>query len=72
MFSNTSNGIDPTDPTTAGGDPFDLATINIKTARFIRIVDQGLSPIVGANGVNGFDLDAIAIVHGIQSQIPPN
>lgn len=64
VLSNTENGVDPTDPAVAGGDPFDLATINIKTARFIRIVDQGLSPIVGANGVNGFDLDAIAIVHG--------
>lgn len=68
VLANPGNGIDPSDPTAAGGDPFDLATINIKTARFIRIVDQGLSPIVGANGTNGFDLDAIAIVHGTKPQ----
>lgn len=64
VLANSSNAIDPTDPATAGGDPFDLSTIGVKTARFVRIVDQGLSPIKGANGTNGFDLDAIAIVHG--------
>jgi hypothetical protein len=62
--ANSQNGIDPTDPAKAGGDPFDLAMINVKSAKFIRIIDQGLSPIYGANGTNGFDLDAIAIVHG--------
>jgi hypothetical protein len=66
------NSIDPNDPTTAGGDLFDLATIGVSQARFVRIVDQGLSPIKGANGTNGFDLDAIAIVHGTKPQPPPN
>lgn len=64
VLSNPNNAIDPLDPTTAGGDPFDLSVIGAKTARFIRIVDQGLTPFKGANGTNGFDLDAIAIVHG--------
>lgn len=64
VLSTPNNGIDPTDPTTAGGDAFDLSAIGVKTAKFVRIVDQGLSPLTGANGTNGFDLDAIAIVHG--------
>lgn len=64
VLANPGNTIDPTDPAAAGGDAFDLSTINVKTARFVRIVDQGLSPLTGANGTNGFDLDAIAIVHG--------
>lgn len=64
VLANTGNTIDPTDPTAAGGDAFDLAAIGVQTARFVRIVDQGLSPLTGANGTNGFDLDAIAIVHG--------
>lgn len=64
VLSNPENGIDPLDPAKAGGDPFDLATITVPSARFVRIVDQGLSPIFGANGTNGFDLDAIAVIHG--------
>ncbi len=64
VLSSPGNGIDPLDPTVSGGDLFDLATINVPSAKFIRIIDQGLSPIYGANGTNGFDLDAIAVIHG--------
>lgn len=64
VFSSPENTINPLDPELSGGDPFDLATINIQSAKFIRIIDQGLSPIYGANGTNGFDLDAIAVIHG--------
>lgn len=69
VLSNPNNTIDPLDPATAGGDPFDLSTIGVKTARFVRIKDQGLSPLKGANGTNGFDLDAIAIVHGTKPKL---
>lgn len=54
-----SNDIDPTDPTVAGGDAFDLADIGVQTARFVRITDR--VDLTGTNGV--FDLDAVAIVH---------
>lgn len=64
VLSSPENGINPLDPTVSGGDSFDLTTINMKTAQFIRIIDQGLSPIYGTNGTNGFDLDAIAVIHG--------
>ncbi|PIR21617.1 MAG: hypothetical protein COV45_02425 [Deltaproteobacteria bacterium CG11_big_fil_rev_8_21_14_0_20_47_16] len=64
VLSNPTNGVDPLDPQTAGGDPFDLAAIGVQKVKFIRIIDQGLTPFKGINGTNGFDLDAIAVVHG--------
>jgi hypothetical protein len=58
------NDIDPTDPAVSGGDSFDLAQVGLRTARFVRIRDSGVGygPIGPATG--GFDLDAVAIVHG--------
>ncbi len=37
LFAN----IDPTDPETAGGDPFDLDAIGLEWCRFVRITDTG-------------------------------
>ena len=65
--SNPTNGISPFDPKTAGGDPYDLATIGVKRARYVRIVDKIIEPCpmnAPPDGKNGFDLDAIAVVHG--------
>jgi hypothetical protein len=56
-----TNDVDPTDPEQAGGDPFDLADVNLKIVRFVRITD--LDNGTGANGTAGFDLDAVAAVH---------
>jgi hypothetical protein len=61
VLSNPMNGIDPTDPTRAGGDAFDLADVNVGSAHFVRIRDSGFSQYSGVSG--GFDLDAIAAVH---------
>jgi len=55
------NDIDPSDPANAGGDPFDLKEIGVKSCRFVRITD--LKSKGGAEGTAGFDLDAIAAVH---------
>lgn len=65
--SASSNGVSPFDPEKAGGDPFDLADLGVKRARFVRIVDRGLgecpkSPAEKVSTV-GFDLDAVASVH---------
>ncbi|MBI2066735.1 MAG: Ig-like domain-containing protein [Deltaproteobacteria bacterium] len=61
VFANPDeNEIDPTDPTVAGGDSFDLDEIGLNSARYIRIRDAGLQAIL----VNGFDLDAVAVVNG--------
>ena len=58
VFANgDENTIDPTDPATAGGDPFDLADVGLTEARYLRITDRDDLPAV-------FDLDAVAIVHG--------
>lgn len=62
VFANPDlNDIDPTDPKHAGGDPFDLADVGLKAARFVRITDLNNSS--GAEGTLGFDLDAVAAVH---------
>lgn len=53
-------GADPTDPSEAGGDAFDLADIGVAHARFVRITDSGANAYDGETG--GFDLDAIALV----------
>jgi hypothetical protein len=55
------NDIDPTDPEKAGGDPYDLKVVGLKTVRFVRITD--LDNSAGADGTTGFDLDAVAAVH---------
>ncbi|MBW2464146.1 MAG: cell surface protein [Deltaproteobacteria bacterium] len=64
VFANADeNDIDPTDPQAAGGDAFDLASIGVTRARFVRIVDAGISGGFGTDNA-GFDLDAVAVVHG--------
>ncbi|WP_437997013.1 hypothetical protein WMF26_39805 [Sorangium sp. So ce185] len=52
------NDIDPLDPPSAGGDPFDLAEIGVSLARFVRITDRAGTPDV-------FDLDAVGVVHAL-------
>ena len=61
VYASPNNNISPSDPVAAGGDAFDLATIGVKQARFIKIVD--LETTSGLEGTTGFDLDAVAIVH---------
>jgi DNA-binding beta-propeller fold protein YncE len=55
------NKVPPTDPAQAGGDPFDLATIGLKQARYIRIKDAGVSAL--GTDSKGFDLDAVVLIH---------
>lgn len=58
----------PTDPARAGGDAFDLAELGLASARYVRLLDvsvayHGDRTWCGGGG-GGFDLDAIAAVHG--------
>jgi hypothetical protein len=62
VFSSPENGISPTDPSVAGGDGFDLATLGVARARFVRIRDSGENSYGLTSG--GFDLDALAVVNG--------
>ncbi len=60
VFANGDIGISSMDPSVSGGDQFDLETIGVSEARFVRIRDvQG----IGAAPTAGFDLDAVSIVH---------
>ena len=54
-----TNSIDPTDPSVAGGDAFDLADFGVSGARFVRITDR----VDHTGRAGAFDLDAISIVH---------
>lgn len=57
VFANPEDDtIDPLDPSSAGGDPFDLADLGVPLARFVRITDRADLPDV-------FDLDAVAVVN---------
>jgi hypothetical protein len=67
VYSSPTNGISPIDPDAAGGDPYDLGSIGVKHATYVRIVDKVIEscPEGGApdDDKNGFDLDAISIVN---------
>jgi hypothetical protein len=64
VLSNPDNGISPIDPKTAGGDQYDLASIGVKHAKYVRITDKIIEACPGpSDRTNGFDLDAIAIVN---------
>lgn len=59
---------DPTDPALAGGDAFDLAQLGLTSARYVRLIDLSVAyhgdRMWCGGGGGGFDLDAIAVVHG--------
>jgi hypothetical protein len=61
VLSNSSNGIDPRDPRSAGGDAFDLAALGLSSARVVCIRDLETQPPASPNA--GFDLDAISVIH---------
>lgn len=67
------SGIEPTDPSRAGGDAFDLGALGLSHARLVRIEDVSAAHWAelggdycdpGQAGKGGFDLDAVAAVHG--------
>ena len=84
VLSNSSNGIDPTDPSVAGGDPFDLDDVGLDWVKYIRIIDTNEPPNAGFDddgdeiydaGVitaqkSGFDLDAVVAVHSRELSTP--
>lgn len=54
--------VDLTDVERTGGDRFDLGTIGVARARFVRIRDSGVGPRFGGSS-EGFDLDALGVIH---------
>lgn len=52
----------PLDPQRTGGDVFDLATVGVANARYVRIRDLASS---GEGDNAGFDLDAVGVIHSL-------
>lgn len=63
-FTPTNSTLDEGDPSTWGGDTFDLGDVGLSEARFVRITDAGVADYAGIGG--GFDLDAV----GVMSELP--
>lgn len=76
VYATPQNGIDPADPTTAGGDAFDLADVGLPWVAFVRITDGGDAIADPGNRIPpgnsaGFDLDAIVAIHPCNPAAPP-
>ncbi len=63
VYSAPDNGISPLEER-AGGDRFDLSTIGVTRAKMVRIRDKGTKTCSPGLTSNGFDLDALAVLHG--------
>jgi hypothetical protein len=57
-----------TPPAGSGGDSFDLADVGLAVARYVRIDGGPLK--MGLAGLAGFDLDAVAAVHSVDTTGP--
>jgi hypothetical protein len=66
VLSNPDNDASPFAIPQAGGDPYDLGKLGVKTAKYVRIRDVVIEPCSPDADTmqNGFDLDAIAVVNG--------
>ena len=62
VYATAESPIDPSAPEKAGGDAFDLASIGVARARFVRIRDMNRK-YPAASPTAGFDLDGVAVLH---------
>src|SRR5262249_33142783 len=60
-----------TPPAGSGGDSFDLADVGLAAARFVRI-DAGTQLHDAQGMLAGFDLDAVAAVHSVETAGAPD
>lgn len=61
VYASTAAGVCGLDPRVSGGDGFDLATVGLRRARFVRVRDLGTQGVMPPS--TGFDLDAVAALH---------
>lgn len=61
VYSHPDNGYCPLDPRVSGGDHFDLASVGLRRARFVRLRDLGTLGLMPP--ASGFDLDAVGLLH---------
>lgn len=79
VLSHPDNGIDPLDPSVSGGDPFDLSSVGLAWAAYVRvtdvagaIADTGDLPQFAVPPSAGFDLDAVAALHACDPGAMPS
>ena len=63
VYANPDTSISAFDPAVAGGDAFDLGSVGVGEARFVRVRDRGEITVAPSAG---FDLDAVALLHSSQ------
>lgn len=68
VYSSAASGVCALDPTVSGGDGYDLATVRVQRARFVRIRDLGTLGLMPP--ASGFDLDAVALLHRAPRSAP--
>ena len=62
VYAGPASGLCALDPRVSGGDLFDLATVKVPRARFVRVRDLATQGIMAP--ATGFDLDAVGVIHG--------
>lgn len=62
VYAGPSNGVCALDLRVSGGDSFDLASVGLPRARFVRIRDLSTQGLMAP--ATGFDLDAVGVIHG--------
>jgi len=60
VYAGPASGVSALDVEQAGGDPFDLATVGLARARYVKIRDLSAAAVPPTAG---FDLDAVAVIH---------
>lgn len=61
VYSAPATGYCATDGRVSGGDGFDLRTVGLRRARYVRVRDLGTQG--RTDPATGFDLDAVAVIH---------
>lgn len=62
VYASAASGLCALDPRVSGGDAFDLATVRVARARYVRVRDLATEGLMAP--ATGFDLDAVGVIHG--------
>ncbi len=63
VLASPAEPVDVTHPELAGGDAYDLSDVGVKSFHYLRVRDM-MTKRPATGGTGGFDLDAVAVIHG--------